>query len=62
MVPPRAHRPPAAGPDRAHPRNQSRGERDAYAVHYTNLVTALEGVEDWLVFGRMETTDRKSVV
>ena len=37
--------------------HQSRGERDAYAVHYTNLVTALEGVEDRLVFGRMDMTE-----
>ncbi|WP_390881943.1 HelD family protein [Actinomyces radicidentis] len=34
--------------------HQSRGERDAYAVHYTNQVTTLEGVEDRLVFGRMD--------
>ena len=34
--------------------HQSRGERDAYAVHYSSLVSSLEGVEDRLVFGRMD--------
>lgn len=34
--------------------HQSRGERDAYAAHYTHLVSSLEGVEDRLVFGRMD--------
>ncbi len=34
--------------------HQSRGERDAYAVHYTSLISSLEGVEDRLVFGRMD--------
>ncbi|WP_420835742.1 hypothetical protein [Actinomyces ruminis] len=34
--------------------HQSRGERDAYAVHYSDLVASLEGVEDRLVFGRMD--------
>ncbi|WP_172191074.1 HelD family protein [Actinomyces faecalis] len=34
--------------------HQSRGERDAYAVHYSSLITSLEGVEDRLVFGRMD--------
>ena len=34
--------------------HQSRGERDAYAVHYSSLVASLEGVEDRLVFGRMD--------
>lgn len=52
--------------------HQSRGERDAYAAHYAGLVASLEGVEDRLVFGRMDlapdapgpgsTGDRKSVV
>lgn len=37
--------------------HQSRGERDAYAVHYTNQVTTLEGVEDRLVFGRMDMAE-----
>ena len=35
--------------------HQSRGERDAYAVHYSDIVSCLEGVEDRLVFGRMDT-------
>ena len=34
--------------------HQSRGERDAYAAHYAGLVASLEGVEDRLVFGRMD--------
>ncbi|MDU0349188.1 HelD family protein, partial [Actinomyces sp. MRS3W] len=34
--------------------HQSRGERDAYAAHYSGLVSSLEGVEDRLVFGRMD--------
>ena len=34
--------------------HQSRGERDAYAAHYSSLVSSLEGVEDRLVFGRMD--------
>ena len=34
--------------------HQSRGERDAYAAHYTSLISSLEGVEDRLVFGRMD--------
>ena len=34
--------------------HQSRGERDAYAVHYSSVVSSLEGVEDRLVFGRMD--------
>lgn len=34
--------------------HQSRGERDAYAIHYSSLVSSLEGVEDRLVFGRMD--------
>ena len=34
--------------------HQSRGERDAYAVHYSGLVSTLEGVEERLVFGRMD--------
>ncbi|SHE26453.1 Hypothetical protein ACGLYG10_2704 [Actinomyces glycerinitolerans] len=34
--------------------HQSRGERDAYAVHYSDLIASLEGVEDRLVFGRMD--------
>ncbi|MDO4899585.1 AAA family ATPase [Actinomyces sp.] len=34
--------------------HQSRGERDAYAVHYADLVASLEGVEERLVFGRMD--------
>nr|WP_233188333.1 AAA family ATPase [Actinomyces qiguomingii] len=34
--------------------HQSRGERDAYAVHYAELISSLEGVEDRLVFGRMD--------
>lgn len=34
--------------------HQSRGERDAYAVHYSGLIASLEGVEDRLVFGRMD--------
>lgn len=38
--------------------HQSRGERDAYAVHYTTIVTTLEGVEDRLVFGRMDMSAR----
>ena len=38
--------------------HQSRGERDAYAVHYTNLISSLEGVEDRLVFGRMDLDPR----
>lgn len=37
--------------------HQSRGERDAYAVHYTSLVSSLEGVEDRLVFGRMDMAE-----
>lgn len=37
--------------------HQSRGERDAYAVHYTNQITTLEGVEDRLVFGRMDVAE-----
>ena len=41
----------AAGASGTH---QSRGERDAYAVHYSTLVSSLEGVEDRLVFGRMD--------
>ena len=36
--------------------HQSRGERDAYAAHYAGLVASLEGVEDRLVFGRMDLT------
>ncbi|RJF43050.1 DUF2075 domain-containing protein [Actinomyces sp. 2119] len=36
--------------------HQSRGERDAYAVHYSGLVSSLEGVESRLVFGRMDMT------
>ncbi len=36
--------------------HQSRGERDAYAVHYSSLVSSLEGVESRLVFGRMDMT------
>ena len=35
--------------------HQSRGERDAYAAHYANLISSLEGVEDRLVFGRMDS-------
>ena len=35
--------------------HQSRGERDAYAVHYSDIISCLEGVEDRLVFGRMDT-------
>ena len=38
--------------------HQSRGERDAYAVHYTGLISSLEGVEDRLVFGRMDLSPR----
>ena len=38
--------------------HQSRGERDAYAVHYTSLISSLEGVEDRLVFGRMDLDPR----
>lgn len=34
--------------------HQSRGERDAYAVHYSGLISTLEGVEERLVFGRMD--------
>ncbi|NDR52747.1 AAA family ATPase [Actinomyces sp. 565] len=34
--------------------HQSRGERDAYAAHYAGLVASLEGVEERLVFGRMD--------
>lgn len=34
--------------------HQSRGERDAYAAHYSSLISTLEGVEDRLVFGRMD--------
>lgn len=34
--------------------HQSRGERDAYAVHYSSLISSLEGVENRLVFGRMD--------
>ncbi|SDM49784.1 HelD family protein [Actinomyces ruminicola] len=34
--------------------HQSRGERDAYAAHYSGLISSLEGVEDRLVFGRMD--------
>ncbi|MCL3778263.1 AAA family ATPase [Actinomyces sp. 186855] len=41
----------AAGASGTH---QSRGERDAYAAHYASLVSSLEGVEDRLVFGRMD--------
>ncbi|CAM2731806.1 UvrD-helicase domain-containing protein [Actinomyces slackii] len=41
----------ARGADGTH---QSRGERDAYAVHYSSLISSLEGVEDRLVFGRMD--------
>ncbi|MGK2349314.1 HelD family protein [Actinomyces sp. W5033] len=41
----------AAGASGTH---QSRGERDAYAAHYAGLVASLEGVEDRLVFGRMD--------
>ncbi len=33
---------------------QSRGERDAYASHYSSQISSLEGVEDRLVFGRMD--------
>ena len=35
--------------------HQSCGERDAYAAHYANLISSLEGVEDRLVFGRMDS-------
>ena len=35
--------------------HQSRGERDAYAAHYANLISSLEGVEDRLVFGRIDS-------
>lgn len=35
--------------------HQSRGERDAYAAHYANLISSLEGVEDRLIFGRMDS-------
>lgn len=38
----------------AHGTHQARGERDAYAAHYSAQVSALEGVEDRLVFGRMD--------
>ncbi|WP_425320918.1 HelD family protein [Actinomyces bowdenii] len=34
--------------------HQSRGERDAYAIHYSSQISSLEGVEDRLVFGRMD--------
>nr|WP_232009921.1 AAA family ATPase [Actinomyces howellii] len=34
--------------------HQARGERDAYAAHYSSIVSGLEGVEDRLVFGRMD--------
>ena len=34
--------------------HQARSERDAYASHYAQRVAALEGVEDRLVFGRMD--------
>nr|WP_223912646.1 AAA family ATPase [Actinomyces capricornis] len=34
--------------------HQSRGERDAYAIHYSTQISSLEGVEDRLVFGRMD--------
>lgn len=37
--------------------HQSRGERDAYAAHYAGLVSTLEGVEDRLVFGRMDLSE-----
>lgn len=37
--------------------HQSRGERDAYAAHYASLVSTLEGVEDRLVFGRMDLAE-----
>ncbi|WP_196717499.1 AAA family ATPase [Actinomyces trachealis] len=38
----------------AHGTHQARGERDAYAAHYSAQVSTLEGVEDRLVFGRMD--------
>ena len=37
--------------------HQSRGERDAYAVHYSGIISSLEAVEDKLVFGRMDLAD-----
>lgn len=44
----------AAGASGTH---QARGERDAYAAHYASLISSLEGVEDRLVFGRMDMHD-----
>ncbi|MDO4244257.1 MAG: AAA family ATPase [Actinomyces sp.] len=34
--------------------HQARGERDAYAAHYASIISSLEGVEERLVFGRMD--------
>lgn len=44
----------------AHGTHQARGERDAYAAHYSAQVRALEGVEDRLVFGRMDMVPDES--
>ncbi|SPT53918.1 Helicase IV [Actinomyces bovis] len=45
----------------AHGTHQARGERDAYAAHYSNQVSTLEGVEDRLVFGRMDMLPAEGV-
>ena len=41
----------AQGADGTH---QARTERDAFASHYSQRISSLEGVEDRLVFGRMD--------